>query len=78
MSNDSICVTSYNSTGFGAGAQNFISNLSLFSNIICLQEHFLLNSKSKKFSNTDKWRKVFGQKYDMFIVPAFKDNAQVR
>ena len=72
-----LCVTSYNSTGFGIAAQHFISTLSLFSNIICLQEHFLLDNKDKKYSNTNKLRKAFSQKYDMFIVPAHKENQQV-
>ena len=72
-----LCVTSYNSTGFGTGAQHFISTLSLFSNIICLQEHFLLDNKDKKYSNTNKLRKAFDKKYDMFIVPAHKENQQV-
>ena len=74
---DNICVTSYNSTGFGIGVQNFLSTVSLFSNILCLQEHFLLDGKNKKHSNTDKLRKLCGNKYDMYIVPAFKDQSQV-
>ena len=72
-----LCITSYNSTGLGIGAQNFISTLSLFTNILCLQEHFLLDSKSKTYSNTDKLRKLSSDKYDMFIVPAMKDTSQV-
>ena len=74
---DKLCVTSYNSTGMGPGAQNFISTLSLFSNILCLQEHFLLDSKNKKYSNTDRLRNLYSNKYDMFIGPASKDNTQV-
>ena len=77
LSQNNLCITSYNSTGLGPGVQNFISTLSLFSNILCLQEHFLLDSKSKKYSNTDKLRNLFSDKYDMFIVPASKDNSQV-
>ena len=72
-----LCVTSYNSTGFGIGVQQFISTLALFSNIICLQEHFLLDNKDKKYSNTAKIRKAFSSKYDMFVVPASKENKQV-
>ena len=72
-----ICVTSYNSTGLGPAVQNFLSTLSLFSNILCIQEHFLLDGKDKKYSNTDKLRKICGDKYDMFIVPAYKDISQV-
>ena len=49
-----ICITSYNSTGFGLGAQNYIETLLLFSDICGIQEHFLLNSKSKKYSNVNK------------------------
>ena len=74
---DNICVTSYNSTGFSLGVKNFLTTLSLFSSIICLQEHFLLDSKDKKYSNTNKLRKAFSDKFDMFIVPAFKENKQV-
>ena len=72
-----LCITSYNSTGFGIGAQQFLSTLSTFSNIICLQEHFLLDSNDKKYSNTNKVRKFFSTRYDMFIIPAHKDNLQV-
>ena len=72
-----ICITSYNSTGLGIAVQNFLSTLSIFSNILCLQEHFLLDSKSKNFSNTDKLRKLYSNKYDMFIIPAKKDPYQV-
>ena len=72
-----ICISSFNSTGMGIAAQNFISTLCLFSNILCIQEHFLLDSKSKNHSNTDKIRKHFGDKYDMFVIPAFKESSQV-
>ena len=74
---NSLCITSYNSTGFGIAAQNFISTLSLFSNIVCIQEHFLLDSKDKNHSNTNKLRKALEFKYDMYIVPAYKENNQV-
>ena len=76
-STKNLCITSYNSTGLSLAAQDFISTLSLFSDILCIQEHFLLDSKSKKYSNTDKLRNLFGAKYDMFIVPAFIDITQV-
>ena len=60
--NDSqICVTSYNSTGFSQSKIDFIQTLLLFTDIFCLQEHFLLTSKDRKHSNTDKIRKAFGQ-----------------
>ena len=72
-----ICVTIYNSTGLGPAVQNFLTTISLFSNILCLQEHFLLDGKDKKHSNTNKLRKICGDRYDMFIVPAFKDISQV-
>ena len=77
ISNNSLCITSYNSTGFGIGVQNFISTLSLFSNIVCIQEHFLLDSKDKNHSNTNKLRKALEFKYDMYITPAYKDDNQV-
>ena len=41
--------------------------------MLCVQEHFLLDSRDKKHSNTDKIR-IFSDKCDMIIVPAVKDN----
>ena len=72
-----LCVTSYNSTGFGQDKIDFIKTLLLFSDILCLQEHFILSSSDKKYSNTDKIRRAFGDKYDMYITPAVKTNEQV-
>ena len=72
-----ICVTSYNSTGFGLAAQNYIETLLLFSDILCIQEHFLQDSKDKKYSNTNKLRNKYSTTHDMFIVPAYKENRQV-
>ena len=72
----SLCVTSYNSTGFSINTEQFVSQLLLYSQIVCLQEHFLQNSGDRKYSNTDKIRKAFKNK-DMFINPAVKDNKQV-
>ena len=72
-----INVTSYNSTGFGIAAQNYIETLLLFSDILCVQEHFLLDSHDKKYSNTDKLKTMFDDKCDMLIVPAHKDNNHV-
>ena len=74
---NSLNICSYNSTGFGLAVQNYIDKLLLFSDILCVQEHFLLDSKDKKHSNTDKIRQLFSDKYDMFIVPAHKDNKGV-
>ena len=70
-------MTSYNSTGFGIAAQSYIQTLLLFSDILCIQEHFLLDNKDKKHSNTNKLRNKFSNSYDMFIVPAYKENLQV-
>ena len=64
-------------TGFGIQAQNYIETLLLFSDVLCLQEHFLLDCKSRKSSNRDKIRSRFSDRYDMFIEPATKDNTQV-
>ena len=75
---DSICITSYNSTGFGLGQQAYIETLSLFSDIVCIQEHFLLDAGDKKYSNTDKIRRKFSNNFDMYIVPAFKSNNNVK
>ena len=72
----SICITSYNPTGFGISAKEYIRKLLLFSNIICFQEHFLQDSGDKKYSNTNKLRKAFPN-HDMFIKPAVKDNNYV-
>ena len=59
LSKETLCISSYNSTGFGLGAQKFMSTLSLFSDIIGLQEHFLLDNPNKKYSNTNKLKKSF-------------------
>ena len=72
----SLCITSYNSTGFSISTEQFVSQLLLYSQILCLQEHFLQSSGDKKYSNTDKIRKAFKNK-DMFINPAVKENSQV-
>ena len=49
----------------------------VFSDILGLQEHFLLDNKEKKHSNTNKIRKRFGDNYDMYLVPAFKETDRV-
>ena len=36
-----------------------------------------MDSQDRKYSNTDKIRKKFGNQFDMFIVPAAKDTKQV-
>ena len=76
-SNKHLCISSYNSTGYGLGAKQSMETLLLFSDILCIQEHFLLDSKSKKHSNTNKMRVDFGDNFDMFIVPASKDASKV-
>ena len=48
-----------------------------FSDILFIQEHFLLDANDKKHSNTDVLRSFFGKSYDMFITPAYKDTSQV-
>ena len=72
-----LCISSYNSTGFGLAAQNHMHTLLLFSDILCVQEHFLIDGRNKKHSNTNKLRNAFGEKNDMYIVPAVKDPSQV-
>ena len=72
-----MCITSYNSTGFSIAVQDYLETLLLFSDILCLQEHFLLDCKDRKNSNTNKIRNKFGDSHDMFIVPAFKNSSQV-
>ena len=76
-SKNNLAICSYNSTGFGLAAQDFIDKLLVFSDILCLQEHFLLDSNDKNYSNTDKIKNRFGDSHDMFIVPARKDNTQI-
>ena len=73
---DQLCITSYNSTGTGLGTLEYMETLLLFSDILCVQEHFLLDSKDRKHSNTTKLRNKF-KNHDMFIVPASKGNNQV-
>ena len=73
---NSICVTSYNSTGFGVNAQHFMETLLLFSNILCIQEHFLQDFGDKKYSNTNKLRRKYSN-HDMYIVPAYKKDNRV-
>jgi hypothetical protein len=53
-----------------------METLLLFSDILCIQEHFLLDAQDKKYSNTNRLRKRFGN-CDMFIVPAHKNTSQV-
>lgn len=69
-----ICVTSFNSGGLGLEKQHFIKTLNLFTDILCLQEHFLLDSGSKKYSNTSKLQQFFGDTHDMFIKAAYKSS----
>ena len=74
--NKTICISSYNSTGFGISAVHSIQKLLLFSDIICVQEHFLQDSGDRKHSNTNKIRNAFPN-HDMFIKPAAKENNYV-
>ena len=69
----SICVTSYNSGGMGLDKQNFVKALTLFSEVLCLQEHFLLDAGNNKYNNTHKLKNYFADSNDMFIKPAFKN-----
>jgi len=71
---NTICVTSYNSGGIGVDRQNYIKTLLLFSDILCVQEHFLLDSGDRKHSNTNKLKQYFSDNHDMYIKPAFKSN----
>ena len=75
--NSTVTVCSYNSTGFGPAAQNYIDKLLVCSDILFIQEHFLLDCKDKKHSNTNKMREKFNSCHDMYIVPAVKDSSQV-
>ena len=77
LTNKTICVTSYNSRGFSEEKQEFIKTLQLFSDILVIQEHFLLTSKTKNHSNTNKIVKSLGQHFDMYIAAAVKENNAV-
>ena len=54
--------------------QEFIHLLQLFSDILCVQEHFVLNSRSRKYNNIEKLILCCGDNFNMFITPAVKDN----
>ena len=54
-----------------------MDTLLTFSDVLCIQEHFLLDCSDRKSSNTDKIRKKFNINHDMYIKPAEKDNTQV-
>ena len=73
----SICVTSYNSGGMGLDKQNFMKTLTLFFDVLSLKEHFLLDAGNKKYNNTHKLKNYFGDSYDMFIKPAFKNDFKI-
>jgi len=70
-------VTSYNSGGMGIEKQKYLQTLQLFSDIICVQETFLLDSCDKKHSNYQKLKQYFGNSHDMYIVPAYKNSDKV-
>ena len=77
QSDSQLCVTSYNSTGFGQDKIDFMKTLLLFSDIFCLQQHFLLSSSDRKHSNTSKIRRAFGDNYDIFLVPAVNSSENI-
>ena len=70
----SICVSSFNSGGMGVDKQNYKKSLCLFSDILCIQEHFLLDAGNKNYNNTYKLRQYFGESHDMCIKPAYKNS----
>ena len=70
-------MTSYNSGGLGLGRQNFIKTLNIFSDILCIQEHFLLDAGGKKHNNTYKLKILFEDTHGMLIRPAFKESNAV-
>ena len=72
-----LAICSYNSTGFGLAAQNQIEKLLLCSDILCLQEHFLIDCNDKRYSNTDKLKNLVDSNFDIFIVPATNDTSQI-
>ena len=54
-----------------------MQTLLVFSDILCIQEHFLLDCKDKKSSNTNLLRKKFDNEHDMYILPATKSSSQI-
>ena len=68
QTNNTICVSSYNSRGFSEEKQDFIKTLQIFSDIVVLQEHMILTAKSKSHSNTNKIVKSLGQNHDMICT----------
>ena len=72
-----LCISSYNSTGFGLSAKNYVNTLLLFSDILCVQEHFLLDGNEKNHSNTNKLVNHVGTNHDISIVPAHKNTNQI-
>ena len=68
---NNIFVSSYNSGGMGLDKQSYIKTC-LFSDILCIQEHFLLDAGNKKYNNTHKLKQYFGDTHDMWIQPAYK------
>ena len=48
---NNIFVSSYNSGGMGLDKQSYIKPLCLFSDILCIQEHFLLDAESLTIRN---------------------------
>ena len=74
---NSLCVTSFNSTGFSLSSRNYIRSLLLFSDVCCVQEHFLLDCNDRKYSNTDKLKTELGASCDMHIQPAVKNNSEI-
>ena len=63
-------------TGFCISVQEYMETLLLFTDILCIQEHFVLDAQDRKYINTNKLRKKFTN-CDMFIVPAHKNSNQV-
>ncbi len=63
-----VCVTSYNSGGLALDRQNFIKTLNIFSDILCIQEHFLLDAGGKKHSNTYKLKTLFGLQQFLILL----------
>ena len=47
----------------------YVYRSSLFTDVLTVQEHFLLTTDDRKHSNTDKIRRAFGDNYNMFVVP---------
>ena len=66
-----LTILSYNSTGFPVQRQDYLKKLQLFSDMICIQEHFQLKNCKFRISNS------FSDTFDLYFKPAVKSNSEL-